>query len=188
MSPILGIWASAQTAAASGDFESIATISGTGSSGTLAFTSIPQTYKHLQLRFSTRSTSTNTSEGMFFYINNTYASPFTQYSYHSLAGNGSSVIVGAAASAARIQSDQTANASMASNVYDAHIIDILDYTSTNKNPVIRWMYGWDNNGSGSITLESGAFNIAGAVTQFNVSTYFGNFTTDSKFSLYGIKG
>ena len=32
-------------------FESIATVSGTGSSGTITFSSIPATYKHLQIRY-----------------------------------------------------------------------------------------------------------------------------------------
>lgn len=169
-------------------FDSIASASGTGSSGQIAFSSIPQTYKHLQLRFSTRSTANNSGEGMFFFLNNTYTSPFNQYSYHLLTSTGSSATAGVSASTARLQSSQCANASMPANVYDFHIIDILDYTNANKKPVIRWAYGWDTITSGNIVLESGAFNINGALTQFNISTYVGNFTADSKFSLYGIKG
>lgn len=169
-------------------FESIASASGTGASGQIGFDSIPQTYKHLQLRFSTRSTANNSGEGFFMFFNNVYQSPFTQYTTHYLTGTGSSATASAATNNARITSGQLANASMASNVYDFHIMDILDYTNANKNPIVRWMYGWDTGSAGNIVMESGVLNIAGALTKINISTYVGNFTTDSKFALYGIKG
>jgi len=42
-----------------GDYESIATAIGTGSSGTITFGSIPSTYKHLQIRSIQRVASGN---------------------------------------------------------------------------------------------------------------------------------
>jgi hypothetical protein len=51
--PILGIISSQISGhlfAPSGAYDSIATVSGTGSSGTISFTSIPSTYTHLQIR------------------------------------------------------------------------------------------------------------------------------------------
>ena len=51
--PILGLLASAISGnlfAPSGAYDSIATASGTGSSATISFTSIPSTYTHLQIR------------------------------------------------------------------------------------------------------------------------------------------
>ena len=60
MSPILGIYASSQQASKLGNFYSIATVLGNGSSSTITFSSIPSTYTHLQLRISTVTSSSGT--------------------------------------------------------------------------------------------------------------------------------
>jgi hypothetical protein len=89
--PILGVIASSRLVAPLvGDFESIATVT-VGSGGSLPmwiFTSIPATYSHLQLRLMARS-SRNQNAGYAVISYNSDTS--TNYSYHSLYGQGSSV-------------------------------------------------------------------------------------------------
>ena len=70
-----------------GYFESIATINGTGASGTLTFSSIPSTYAHLQIRGILRSDGAGTG-GVFpnMRFNNDTSS---NYSRHNMGAYGS---------------------------------------------------------------------------------------------------
>ena len=68
------------------------------------------------------------------------------------------------------------------------IIDILDYSNTSKNKVIRVLNGYDINGAGGYTfLYSGYFGDTTAITDIRLSTSNGSWTTNCMFSLYGIK-
>jgi hypothetical protein len=76
-----------------------------------------------------------------------------------------------------------------STAYGAFIVDILDYTNTNKNRTIRSLNGFDANGSGQVQLVSTLFTSASAITSITIFTYAsGNIEQYSSFALYGIKG
>ena len=68
------------------------------------------------------------------------------------------------------------------------ILDVMDYTSTSKNKVLKSITATDNNGSGSIYLYSGAWLNTAAVSSITIYNSSGNFTTNSTFALYGIVG
>jgi hypothetical protein len=70
---------------------------------------------------------------------------------------------------------------------NAGIIDIHDYASTTKNKTTRMFGGIDKNGSGEVSLFSGLWRNTSAITSINIYMSSGNWTTDSTFSLYGIK-
>lgn len=182
MSPILGIWASAQSAAADTSYESIATVSvGAGGSSSISFTSIPSTYRHLQLRTFTNNPTTLTTNTRF------NSDSGANYSFHFLSGNGSTTEVAGVANTTGI-----ANITYASNVannFFAGVIDILDYANTNKNKTVRSFTGWDTNSSnGSIHLRSGAWYSTSAITSITITADAGSFSQYSSFALYGIKG
>lgn len=187
MSPILGTRAGASvrgygfTAAAPilGDYESIATYSPSGVS-TVTFSSIPQTYAHLQLRIIANKASVTDWLGLRF--NGT--SGGTAYNSHMLTGNGSSASAGFYGSMSEIYAMVApSNASY----FGAGIFDILDYTSTNKTKVTRSLNGYDLNGSGEIRLISGLWNDTSAISSIEVRTG-SNYTTGTSIALYGIKG
>ena len=71
-----------------GDFESIATTTvGSGGTGTITFSDIPQTYKHLQIRAFGQSNRASVSfDGAKMKINGDATS---NYSNHGLTGTGS---------------------------------------------------------------------------------------------------
>ena len=72
-----------------GDFESIATVTiGSGGASNAEFTSIPSTYKHLQIRASIRTTR-NAQNSLFYYINGDNSN--STYTTHYIGGTGSSV-------------------------------------------------------------------------------------------------
>ena len=74
-----------------GSFESIATVSGNGSSSSFTFSSIPATYSHLQIRLISRGTRAFASEQLYIRLNGDAAS---NYAYHYVYGDGSGAAAG----------------------------------------------------------------------------------------------
>lgn len=176
---ILGILDQVAGAGAVGDFESIATLTGTGSASSIEFTSIPGTYQHLQLRYSALSTvTTSTYFDLRFNGDNTTSN----YRYHALSGDGATASSGTAANAAY---SGDVSSSTAPGVA---VIDILDYANTNKNKVWRELSGNDRNGSGAVYLISNLWMSGSAITSIKLTISSNNIATGSIFALYGIKG
>ena len=150
----------------------------------VTFASIPQTYKHLQIRcFSGSPTSATSSMTINFNSDTSSAN----YRNHYVAGNGSSVFTGTNGNQEYI-GIQGANATtgMAINIYD-----ILDYTNTNKLKVVRSLGGYDTNGSGygqHIWVSSVLWKNTNAINQIVLNSSTTNFIQYSSFALYGIKG
>lgn len=172
-------------------YESIATATGTGSSGTITFSSIPSTYKHLQLRIldkTTRTASFGSNDGYLQFNGDTGSN----YSYHYLIGDGSSASAagGASQTSMRIARIDQSSYSGLSNIMATAIIDIIDYASTSKNKTVRYMSGNDTNavGDGQVNLGSGAWLSTSAVNQVSIFVSGTNFTTSTVIALYGIKG
>lgn len=188
MSPILGIYASQISGhlfAPSGAYDSIATITaGSGGASSAIFSSIPQTYTHLQIRIITRSTFGASNWPIFVQPNGSGSSI---YAYHNLQGDGSTASSSAASSQSLMQLGETSAASGTANAFGTFVIDILDYANTNKNKTVRTLYGFDLNGSGIVGMRSGLFASTTAITSLNFGTG-GNFAEYSSFALYGIKG
>ncbi len=170
-------------AGAANSYESIATATGTGSSGTITFSSIPGTYKHLQIRMIANDGGDN-NIGIRFNSDTS-----TINTMHILTGDGST-----AAASGQITLNRITNVGWAANtanVMGASIIDIHDYASTTKNKTVRSFTGRDSN-SGDTTsfvrLSSGVWLSTAAITSIQLLDLGANFTTSSTFALYGIKG
>lgn len=152
--------------------------------GTVTFSNIPQNYKHLQIRAIARNTGT-ASSGVGFQLNgDTTAS----YSWHRLYADGSSATSYGEANSTIFgqvnitQSNQTASA------FGVFVLDILDYANVNKFKTGRLLHGRDLNGSGTIALASSNWRNTAAITSILIFPASDNFDTNSRFSLYGIKG
>ena len=166
-----------------GSFESIASAAGTGSSGTITFSSIPSTYKHLQIRFQLRGTSNG--EAVYLYFNSDTAA---NYAFHTLQSNGTGTASDGYAGSANITHIATFATGTSTTNFNAGICDIYNYASTTQNKTSRIFVGIDKNGSGSVELHSTLWLNANAISSISMVTSGGNFTTDSTFALYGIKG
>jgi hypothetical protein len=169
-------------------YESIATLSGNGSSGTLSFTSIPSTYKHLQLRGIVREGSGGGSNDTFLGLqfNGDTAS---NYALHYIYGDGTSVSANGAGSLTRTYSGLGAQNSAPTYVVSPLIIDILDYQNANKNKTVRILSGFDKNGSGSFVFISGLWANTSAINRVDVfSKDSQSLSTLTTVALYGIKG
>ena len=185
MSPILkGVVASQITGHLStNSFESIQTVTvGSGGQSSISFSSIPSTYKHLQVRGISRDTSsTYAANDMIMQFNGDTASNYVQ---HALYGNGSSAVGTYTAAGAYLPFGY----SNTSSYPFTGVTDILDYTSTTKNKTVRTLDGQDANGSGYIFLHSGMwFKTPESINSIKIYNVSGTFAQYSQFSLYGIK-
>jgi len=186
----LGVLA-ASGAGGGGSFESIATATGTGSSGTITFSSIPSTYKHLQIRGITRNTNAaTTSNALRLNFNGDTSS--SNYAFHTLNGDGSNAN---AAGSSGFSYTQTVGVvpqnSSTANLVGAVIIDVLDYGSTSKNKTVRILGGSDSNATDStykINLSSGLWIDTSAVNSISVVSASASWGTQATFALYGVKG
>jgi hypothetical protein len=175
------------TPAVTSSYESIATVSvGAGGSSSISFTSIPSTYKHLQLRAIARSSRTqNSGYGVVNFNSDTAAN----YSYHSLPGDGTSASAGGSGSVAYPTLMYFPGSLRGASIFGAAVLDVLDYQNTSKNKTLRVLDGYDSNGAGYIELGSGAWYNTNAITSITITEFNGqNFVEYSQFALYGIKG
>jgi len=166
-------------------YESIATVTvGAGGTGTVSFTSIPSTYTHLQIRGLFGASSSGQA-----YSINFNSDTGSSYSYHYLAGQGSSAFTGASINRTFTLLTDTSGSGVTTSP-TAFVMDLLDYRSTSKNKTMRTLIGNDANGSGQIYLVSGLwFATPTAITSISLSGLSGaTFTQYSSFALYGIKG
>jgi hypothetical protein len=194
LNTLAGIIASSGGAVAGGDYESIATVTvGSGGSSSISFTSIPSTYKHLQVRFIAR-----TNRGTYGFDDLKYnfnSDTGANYTYHELWGNGSSANAAADINFNYALLFNAAGTSVSGTWYGSGITDILDYGDTNKFKTMRTLNGIDFNGAapggldGRVNLASNLWRSTSAITRIDIASGTGNTLQQySSFALYGIKG
>ena len=170
-----------------GNFESIATNTVTAATiNEVVFSNIPQTYTHLQLRFTARcnlAASTDNNAEMYFNSDTT-----SNYSQHGMYSNNLSATgTFANVNMNHLLAGRTTAASSTSGVFGVGIIDILDYTNTNKFKTIRSLTGHDQNGSGFLFLFSGNWRSTAAITSIRfIPANSAAWVQNSNFSLYGV--
>jgi hypothetical protein len=171
-------------------YESIATVTVSTATPTVEFTSIPATFKHLQLRIFTNNSLAA------YYMQMQFNSSTTDYNWHGFygGGNGASQITSiynTSPSACIVGVNSTAALS-SGQIMCAAVIDILDYGNTNKYKVSRSLYGYNSNttdnGQQHIGMFSGEWRNTNAITSIKFLSDDGNFIVGSHYALYGIKG
>jgi hypothetical protein len=175
-------------------YDSIATISvGSGGSGssTVTFSSIPQTYKHLQIRLISKDNRSAALSSQFYFQFN--ADTGANYSFHAVEGlwynSASSVSPTAATSQTKIGSIDGTTGNGAGSSFGAAIIDILDYTNTNKYKTARILTGLNVSDFSASGIFSGLWMNTNAITSISLGTALGTqFLQYSSFALYGVKG
>jgi hypothetical protein len=159
---------------------------GAGGQAEINFTSIPSTYKHLQIRGIVRVNRATTGTYLRLRFNNDATST---YSYHGLNGNGSTTGTDAGANQDFIEVLRFPGATASANIFGAVVIDILDYANASKYKTARLLGGADQNGSGEIWLHSGNWRDTAAISSIKLlEAVTGDFVQYSQFALYGIKG
>jgi hypothetical protein len=187
-------------------FDSLGAVTPSSGTSVITFSNIPQTYTHLQVRAVVATTASETTIGDDSIYMRFNGDTGNNYSFHSLNGglgaaNSTTVIAKASTSASSLNwwyagaAWQNAN-SFAGAAVSTYIIDIVDYTNTNKHKVVKTLFGFEANSTSTnsgILLGSGLWFKAGsgvtsdAITtiSFTAATY--SFTQTTQYALYGVK-
>ena len=168
-------------------FESIQTYTLSTDTSSITFSSIAATFSHLQIRAFARTNRNDTLDYFQIQCNGDTAA---NYVSHFLYGEGGgSAAAGANTGLSSMRNLYLPGNNATASVFGTFIVDILDYTSTNKTKVIRSLGGFDANGSGIVSLNSGMWTTSNAaiysITLTPISS--NSFKTYSSFALYGVK-
>ena len=182
--PIQGIVASgiSKSKIATGSFYSIATVTLGSSSATISFSSIPSTYKHIQIRFSALFASGGNVASMQF-----NSDTATNYSWHNIYSGNSTIGAQGSANATSIRVTPQLYGEVATYP-NVSIIDIIDYANTTKYKTMRSIAGSNDNTTtqSGIDLFSGSWRSTSAITSIDITNASVNFQSGSTFALYGI--
>jgi len=180
---------SSGVAASTSSYESIASATGTGSSGTITFSSIPATYSHLQIRCIARTDTGFGTDYIQFRFNSDTGS---NYTYHGIEGDGASTYNFAATGQTIVLNTNITGSAATANAMGTAVIDIVDYANTSKYKTVRTIGGQDQNSlsnTGQIRLISNLWLSTSAINRIDLTSYrSANWTTSTTFALYGIKG
>ena len=165
------------------------TLSTTASSVT--FSSIPSTYKHLQIRSLSRNE--NASIGNANLLVRFNSDSGANYTRHYLRGNGSAATTTGSSSQTSVIVQDGDLAYNTSSLFRAvSIIDIHDYASTTKYKTVRSFAGQDvNSGTAgvAVALSSALWLDTTAITSITITSSTGsNLSAGSTFALYGMVG
>lgn len=160
----------------------------TTTTATISFSSIPQTYQHLQIRFIAKdTTTTSVSDHLYLTMNGLTTST---YYNHTLYGDNTTIGSTSFLTQPNLiirNSVFRSNATYA-NMFGVGIIDIHDYKSTSKHKTIRAFSGRDGNGDGTVALSSGVYPSTSAITTIALAPGSGSFVAGTSIALYGITG
>ncbi len=180
----LGFWAAsgAGGGGAGTDFQLISTQVLASSASSVTFSSIPGTFRHLQLRATMRDAFGSGTYDALFRLNGVSSA---SYSFHQLQGSGTAVSsAGSGSTTEMYPVGYPANA-ITSGVFGAMILDVLDYSQTTKNKTVRALGGVTATSAQLIGLRSGFYNSTSAVTSLTLLAGGTGFQIGSRFSLYG---
>jgi hypothetical protein len=183
--PILGVVASStrqgQVVADTGAMFPLGMVQvGAGGAADITFSSIPSTYKHLQIRGIAYGANSGNLYGRF------NGDTGNNYARHFIYGDGTSAVAGADPSVNYFNIGLMSNTG---NNFAPAVVDILDYTSLTKNKTTKSLTAYDLNGSGLLVFYSGAYFINNtAISSIRIFPQTGTFSQYTQFALYGIKG
>lgn len=162
------------------------TLVGSGGVNQVTFNDIPQSYKHLQIRYIARGVAAP-DDGICLSFNGQWFSTM-----HRIRGNGTTALAdGATGGTFDYNHGIIPGGTATANVYAGGIIDIVDYTNISKAKTFRHLGGMDTNGGGFVNFVSGLWNYTDSVVSITIGVKdggTGKFAQYSRFSLYGIKG
>lgn len=186
--PILGIIASSFRSAGGGPvgaYDSLATVTvPSGGVASVTFAGIPTGYKHLQIRAITRDNGGVYNTYRVRYNGDTAAN----YSAHAMYAQNINTVDQFGSANATGMSVYATPGAVASGIFGAQIVDILDYADTNKYKTQRSLGGVnENNDTNLLAFMSGSWRSFSAITSIEIAANSATFQEHSQFALYGVK-
>lgn len=164
----------------------IATQTLTGTSAQVIFDNIPQTFTHLRLVMFARSNGGSGTNIPIRFNNDSGGN----YRVHYFGGSGSSAFSGDFGATQTIGDVGWVGAGTdTANSWGCSVVDVLDYTNTNKFKTLRATNGviqTTSTGAGLLGIWTSLWNSTAAITRFDFFLSSGSFVAGSTFSLYGI--
>ena len=182
---LLGILNSQVSPAGAPAYDLLETQVLTSSAASVTFTGLGSytDYKHLQVRASWQTTYSIQRDVLIRFNSDSGAN----YASHYLQGNGSLVGSYARSSQNQIRLENSVSTISNASYYSGAVVDILDFSSANKNTTVRGLSG-DNVTYKNVKLSSGAWFNTSAVTNIEFLIESGySYSSNSRFSLYGVK-
>jgi hypothetical protein len=179
-----------------GAYDALATVTvPSGGVASINFAGIPNTYKHLQIRGIAQDNRAtyNTSSLMMRFNGDTAANYSDHYLQASWTAGATTAQAGADVNNTGISWIAQITSTVATNVFGAFVIDVLDYADTTKFKTARSLSGADANAEVAgfrpvPRLTSGNWRNTGAINSITFIPEFGTTISQySQFSLYGVK-
>lgn len=167
-------------------YQLIASITSSGSTNSVTFSSIPATYTDLLIKTSTRTTRSGfVTSAPDYYFNgiNTGA----KYSYTYIYGTGSSAASSNGPTQQTMQTDYTSTNSSTANTFGNQDIYIPNYTGTAKKPTGSFGVAETNATTQYMSAYAGLADVTTAITSITLTATFYSWVDGSTFYLYGIK-
>lgn len=174
-------------------FEHIATtvLGANAASVTFDVSAYASSYKHLQIRGYARSSESGVPNPLSLRFNSNSGA---NYSSHYIRGNltDNTVRVGNYMGATSMEIGYTVTSSYPAAMFSPFVIDVQDAFSNSKNKTVRGTSGSDYNygPEARFGFHSGAYYSATPVSTVTLLSNGGafNFITNSRFSIYGVRG
>ena len=170
------------------EIEAIATVYLEADAVSVTFSSIPQTYEHLQLRYTLALNTTNNAYQRLW-LGDGSVDTGTDYSDHYMYGHDSATAAASGSGGSQGIYLGQAPGSLDRAWSGPTIVDILDYVSTDKNTSVM-IFNWDGGTetyADYLTFGSGLWESTAAVDTIKIDNrYAHNLLRGSEFSLYGL--
>lgn len=165
-----------------GAMDAISGVTLSTTTSSIIFNNIPQTYSSLHIRAVSQVSTDDADFSLRFNDDSN-----TNYTKYQMYGDGTAVAAVGSLSQSGIPGGVSWNA--VANSFGIAIIDIADYSNSNKNTTVKVLTGRDDNSRGTIFLRGGIWLNTSPVTSITIYASSGAslINTNSSFSLYGIK-
>jgi hypothetical protein len=166
-------------------YKKIASQELTTTTASVVFTSIPQTYTDLMVRFTARANTADTNVNVYLRFNGDNAGVYSsrQMSWYSTATNYNQSVSG------RTQIDNgpwATGANITSNVFASNTVYVPRYTQVIPHQV-SILGGINNGATNSWAIDTaGLYSVSDAIVTVALFPYSGSFVAGSNFYLYGI--
>lgn len=156
------------------------------SATSVAFSSIPATYEHLQLRISSHDLYDTTYDYLYIRLNSDSGSNYSSHSMEGYSGTGTTAGGSLNQSYAKLGSAVGSWSTVGVATYSANLIDILDYADSAKKTTMMCL-GGNSVGAQTIRPSCALWNSTNAVNRIEVYViYTAAFQRGTEMTLYGL--